>query len=197
MTIWRGLCLSLILLLTGCVAQTEPNKLVWPGNELADVSCEQVAALDKDMTYAQIFAALGPTQDVGGEQPMAVYRVDDEFLLSIPFLDINDVCPLSGGEWLETVVSAVDIVGKVTRLSSGTGSIILMVEAGTVEHDEYDAASVRADENTVVKSNDGIAAALSDIAEGDTVSVVFNGPVAESYPVQAYASCIRILQKTQ
>ena len=65
----------------------------------------------------------------------------------------------------------------------------LMVTA--VDTKDFDKASVGITGETKI-TKDGQAAALSDIAAGDTLTIGYNGVVAESYPVQLTAETIRI-----
>jgi hypothetical protein len=62
----------------------------------------------------------------------------------------------------------------------------------------YDKASISInDETKILKQQDGklIAAAVEDVTEGAEVEVYYNGPVLTSYPVQAGADVIVILEK--
>ena len=59
---------------------------------------------------------------------------------------------------------------------------------------EYDRASVSVTSDTVLVDADGAEASFADLAQGSEVEVWFAGPVAESYPVQATASHVRILE---
>ena len=91
-----------------------------------------------------------------------------------------------------------DIRGEVTNLTEGTGETLgtILIE-GEIEADtSYDKASVRIDEDTrIYELLDGepVSASFDEIRVGFTVEAWFEGPVAESYPVQAYARQVLIL----
>lgn len=69
----------------------------------------------------------------------------------------------------------------------------ILVEGEIEEDTSFDKASVRITQDTQVFAEDGTLAAAGDISVGQRVEVWFTGPVAESYPVQATASDVRIL----
>jgi uncharacterized lipoprotein YajG len=76
---------------------------------------------------------------------------------------------------------------KATVDSVDGGSIMVT----TVDTKDFDKASVHISESTKI-TKDGQSASLSDIAAGDTLTIGFNGIVAESYPVQLTADTIQI-----
>lgn len=92
------------------------------------------------------------------------------------------------------------IRGEITTKTDGVGETlgVILIE-GQVEPDTvYDKASVRIDgETEIVELVNGeeIERDWDYLAVGDTVEATFEGPVAESYPVQAYASRIVILER--
>ncbi len=90
----------------------------------------------------------------------------------------------------------IGIRGEVTDIDASGSSITLMVE-GKIEKDTmYDKARVAVKpETTVVRRQDGADAEADpeDIGLFDKVEVIFEGAVAESYPVQGAAKLIRIL----
>jgi len=91
----------------------------------------------------------------------------------------------------------IGIRGEVTSISTGNAAVVLLVEGEVEEDTVYDKASVRIQPETkVVRQEDGkdIAASSGDIKLYDKVEVVFEGAVAESYPVQGTAKLIRILE---
>jgi beta-N-acetylhexosaminidase len=90
----------------------------------------------------------------------------------------------------------VDIRGVITNIivnNEGEGTIL--VEGQIEEDTTQDYASIRIDKNTII--NRGVTSKklqLSDLKVGDRVEVKFIGPVAESYPVQAKAQYITVLE---
>ena len=92
-----------------------------------------------------------------------------------------------------------DIRGAITTKTDATdgGDVLghLLIE-GEIEPDTgFDKASTRVDGDTeIYRLVDGELeeASWDDLAEGQTVEAWFEGPVAESYPVQAYAGRIVI-----
>lgn len=82
------------------------------------------------------------------------------------------------------------ITGTVAQVSpAGDGAMILVTGTGQV-----DRASVLLDVRTVLlrdQAGGGTSALLvSEITAGSRVSVWFDGPVAESYPVQGHAGTV-------
>jgi major membrane immunogen (membrane-anchored lipoprotein) len=93
---------------------------------------------------------------------------------------------------------AIGMRGEVTSITTGERTVIL-VEGKVEEDTTHDKASVTIKPETkIVKvGEDGTdtAAKPEDIKLFDNVEVVFDGPVAESYPVQGSAKLIRILSE--
>lgn len=92
-----------------------------------------------------------------------------------------------------------DIRGTITDVSSGSGEILGSARIeGTIEPDtSYDAAVVRIDSDTEIFRTVGgelTEASFSDLSVGQQVEAWFTGAVADSYPVQAKAARIVILE---
>jgi hypothetical protein len=94
-----------------------------------------------------------------------------------------------------------DITGVVRELTrtgaDDDGWPVLLVVGDSSAADSVDRASVRVTAGTTVwgpagEGREELSAA--DLAVGERVAVWFTGPVAESYPVQATAGDIEILQ---
>ncbi|MCK8114806.1 DUF3221 domain-containing protein [Anaerosoma tenue] len=94
-----------------------------------------------------------------------------------------------------------DIRGVVTSVSdAGDGAsfrVVWMNDDAVGAQEDYDAAQVTANAATEIltRAADGSVtdAAVDDIAVGTVVEAWFEGPVAESYPVQATAGAVVIL----
>jgi hypothetical protein len=89
------------------------------------------------------------------------------------------------------------IQGSITSVSPGKdGQVTIRVEAAGTPLYAYDKASVNVtmDSRVLRESVDGSIeqATQSDLALGQLVDVWFDGPVAESYPVQAYGATVLI-----
>ncbi|MDX5474148.1 MAG: YobA family protein [Bacillaceae bacterium] len=88
----------------------------------------------------------------------------------------------------------IGIRGTVTDISIDGEYGSILVEGEIKEDTDYDKASVRVTKDTLIQKD-----ALSklfvfkDIQVGDFVEVIFDGPVAESYPVQGTAGVVRII----
>ena len=80
-------------------------------------------------------------------------------------------------------------VQAVERRDGDSGSFLVIGVRGEYT---YDRARVSVTSDTVFVA-DGADASFSDLTEGADVEAWFTGPVAESYPVQATASHVRIL----
>lgn len=89
------------------------------------------------------------------------------------------------------------IRGTVTVRTPSSDGGQLLVEAGSGSRFEYDKASVRITKDTPILRSAGAGsykkATFDDLTEGTTVDVWFTGAVAESYPVQATAAVVLIL----
>ncbi|MDF1617387.1 protease complex subunit PrcB family protein [Petrocella sp. FN5] len=85
-----------------------------------------------------------------------------------------------------------DIIGVITSLEASSDQVNILVEGDITPDTSYDKASVRLDGKTKVYA-DQEAADIEDLIVGMTVKVNFEGPVAESYPVQAYANRVTMV----
>jgi len=88
-----------------------------------------------------------------------------------------------------------DITGVVDTLTPGadTDTVTLLVVAGGSAGGEYDRASVTVVPGSTVWTAGGQRGDASDLVQGARVAVWFEGPVRESYPVQATAGVVQIL----
>ncbi len=85
---------------------------------------------------------------------------------------------------------------SVTRTGADSAERVSMLVTGTsADGLEYDLAVVTADDSTQVVLGDDGRGSLDDLVDGLLVEVWFEGPVAESYPVQATAGEIRVLSR--
>lgn len=91
---------------------------------------------------------------------------------------------------------AADITGQITRATTGVvdGSrrIMILVEAVPSDVSGSPKALVTVDSGTRIFRANGTAR-VDDLLPGATVSVWFEGPVAESYPVQGRAGTLMIM----
>lgn len=171
-------------------------------NPIAHVRTSDVDSIPKGLTYKEIITRLGATQDLGSGLHVAVYVVDDKRNLYFSFADPDESCAKSGTELLQSAQPIVDesgtigIRGVVKDIVQGKDGITMLVE-GRLEWDtSFDKASVTVNMSCkVLRDKIPITGvfAFSEIKEGDTVEVTFNGPVADSYPVQGVAATVRIV----
>ncbi|MDO8880484.1 MAG: DUF3221 domain-containing protein [Coriobacteriia bacterium] len=86
------------------------------------------------------------------------------------------------------------IRGEITTLTPAPGGGSLLIEALGVAEFGYDKASVWITSETTLRRLDADGAIepidFGDLEVGQTVDVWFEGPVAESYPVQASAGTL-------
>lgn len=90
----------------------------------------------------------------------------------------------------------VDIRGSITGINMSDKITSIMVEGELEEDTSYDKASIKIDNSTKIyigKTKEK--ASVEHFKEGIIVEVTFEGPVAESYPVQATAKIIRIVDQ--
>jgi beta-N-acetylhexosaminidase len=93
---------------------------------------------------------------------------------------------------------APDITGQITRattwVTDGSRRISILVEAVPNDVSGSAKALVTVDGSTrIFHANANVQAKVEDLLPGATVSVWFDGPVAESYPVQARAGTLLIM----
>lgn len=91
----------------------------------------------------------------------------------------------------------VSIRGEITKVAVGNDKEIksILVEGKLEKDTEYDKASVFIDNKTAIYTSDeNVKMPVSELKEGLKVEVIITGPVRESYPVQATANTIRIIQ---
>lgn len=96
---------------------------------------------------------------------------------------------------------APDISGQITRATTsvieGSRRITVLVEAVPNDLSGSAKALVTVDRSTrIFHANASVTAKVEDLLPGTTVSVWFDGPVAESYPVQARAGTLLIMTNT-
>jgi beta-N-acetylhexosaminidase len=101
----------------------------------------------------------------------------------------------------------VDIRGKVTKVMPADaegkkrGLVGVVMVEGTKDKDTgYDKASVKVTEKTSLKKRVGKDlkdAKFEDVKEGTKVEAVFTGPVLQSFPVQATAKEVVILEEAK
>ena len=86
------------------------------------------------------------------------------------------------------------IRGTITKAELTGGGIGTILIEGPLSGDtSFDRASVTVASDTEVFSADGSEVEAARLAEGQRVEAWFTGPVAESYPVQATAAAVKIL----
>jgi beta-N-acetylhexosaminidase len=101
----------------------------------------------------------------------------------------------------------VDVRGSITKLTVANDEAkkkglvgVLMVEGEKGKDVGYDKASVKVTDKTTIKKLVGKErkdAKFEDLKVGSKVAAVFTGPVLESYPVQATAKEIVILEEVK
>lgn len=155
------------------------------------VSKEQVSALGTGMTYNAITDALGSTSDFGYLQ-MRFYYVDNCGVLILSFEDEEDICPLSGEELLDTVVS-LDYQGK--RFDSENTKYGYIVDCMgnnffvCCENEFIQGYILGITDSTKIRYADGAKATEDDLA-GHYALVTWDW-IAEVYPAEL--SCTNIV----
>jgi len=95
----------------------------------------------------------------------------------------------------KTKIFRIDIRGTVINVSRFGDTVTILVEGKKDADTYYDKASIRIDKKTLItKVPLSRAIDISEITIGDKVEVTFVGPVAESYPVQAIAELVNIIE---
>jgi len=97
----------------------------------------------------------------------------------------------------EGLSQSIGIRGEIKEiyLSEDNTTISGILVEGEVEEDTmYDYANVTIDEKTLIyKGEEEVT--IEDLEEGLKVEIIFDGPVAESYPVQGVAERINIIEE--
>lgn len=96
-----------------------------------------------------------------------------------------------------SIQEKLGIRGEITEVTlDDNDKIIGIFVEGKVEQDtEYDKASVSVGDKTkIYKGNTKETLEMSTLKEGTKVEVIFEGPVRESYPVQADAKIITVIK---
>jgi hypothetical protein len=199
--------LALIVVAVSLTTCRRPNtvsfeELLSYDNAIAHVRRSDVESIQAGTTYRKILTRLGATRDTGSGLHIAQYVVDEKQNLYIGFADPDEACAKSGMELLQSAQPIVDgsstigIRGVVKDIVQGKDGITMLVEGKLEQDTSVDKASVTVNMSSkVLRDNTPITSqfAFSEIKEGDTVEVTFNGPVAESYPVQGVAATVRIV----
>jgi hypothetical protein len=87
------------------------------------------------------------------------------------------------------------IVGTISQLLPTDARDVVggfLIDDGQTGYD-FDKASVTVTDGTRIVGPEGDSGTFADLANGQRVEVWFEGPVAESYPVQATAGEIRVM----
>ncbi len=87
--------------------------------------------------------------------------------------------------------------GEITKLDTNENNkqITILVEGKQEKDVSYDKAYVAiTDKTKIYKGNSNKSIPITELKEGQKVEGVFEGAVAESYPVQGAAKVIRILE---
>jgi len=179
------------------------EELFSPYNAVGYVRAHDVESIPQGMMYTEIITRLGATRDVGSGLHIAQYILDDKENLYISFADPDLACGNSGTELLQGAQpiadesSVIGIRGVVRGdIVQGKDGITMLVEGKLEQDTSFDKASVTVNMSSkVLRDETPITGlfAFSEIKKGDTVEVTFNGPVAESYPVQGVAAIVRIV----
>jgi hypothetical protein len=182
-----------VIMLLGACGTAYPDDLVSADNAVAFISRDSVAGVEAGTSYGDIIKRLGATRDEGTDGAhTAVYLVDGDSFLYLSYQKLTDKCPQSGTALLDGLQSALGIRGVVTDITQSGDAITMLVEEEP-ETDVLMKASVRVDGKTAIVSKDGESVGIDAIGKGDAVEVVFDGPVAESYPLQGRALRVAIV----
>lgn len=91
----------------------------------------------------------------------------------------------------------VGIKGKITEIHIVEEEITSVLIEGDIEENAmYDKADVAIKDSTKIYKDDKDDEEINveDLEEGQTIEVIFDGPVAESHPVQGTAKTINIIE---
>lgn len=91
----------------------------------------------------------------------------------------------------------IGIRGQIEQVTAGSDNEVssILVKGQLQSDTQVDYASISIDKNTkITRSGSAEKVKSQELKKDMTVEVVFDGPVAESYPVQARAKSIKILE---
>lgn len=94
----------------------------------------------------------------------------------------------------------IDIRGEIVSIDlSDDNKVASILVQGELEEDtKHDNASIKVDDSTTIyQGNTKNKVSLDELQVGMIVEAVFDGPVAESYPVQAKAKTVRIIEQSK
>jgi len=107
--------------------------------------------------------------------------------------DITEELPIDNDSSTDLVTYGVaGLISTITDNGDNTGSIFVEGDLAT-NGAEYDKASVSISSDTKIYLNEE--GGISDLEVGQYVQVFFEGPVMESYPVQAAAKQINVIDE--
>lgn len=96
----------------------------------------------------------------------------------------------------EEADDTIGIRGEIKEVYTGEDEVFItgiLVEGEIQDDTMYDSASITIDDNTEIYVG-GEKISLEELEIGQIIEVVFEGPVAESYPVQGTAKKITIIE---
>lgn len=102
--------------------------------------------------------------------------------------------PATNGEGTASTCTDPDIRGMITNVSVENDGVVILIEGEIEEDTSYDRASVTVNQQTQISRRQGGSVTLDDLQNGVQVEACFSGPVMESYPVQAEADGVVILE---
>lgn len=90
-----------------------------------------------------------------------------------------------------------DIQGTITTLKRTTSKsqpsvAVVLVEAIAGLETNYPQASIKIDKETHIEDAEGSILKVEQLQEQQQVDIWFDGPVKESFPVQAHAAAVRV-----
>ena len=100
--------------------------------------------------------------------------------------------PANGGNGV-AACSDPNIRGTITNVAATDNGITISIDGQLEEDTDYDRAVVTINQDTQITRQNGEPVTMDDLQNGIQVEACFTGPVAESYPVQARASGVVIL----
>lgn len=91
----------------------------------------------------------------------------------------------------DEVIGIREIIKSRTQAGA---ELTILVQGEKAADTRYDKASVKVTAQTVIENaGNSRTAKMSELTDGTVIEVVFDGAVAESYPVQGTATSVRIL----
>lgn len=167
------------------------------------ISSGLVKSIPKGSTYREILNKLGKTADYHLTN-LAIYNIDGSKLLVLRFDNSDDICPLSGGQLLDSAIPVEKQFDGpntkfciISRIHSYPGVKLLEVCSPTYGNNPSNPlyyASLKVDGKTQIVFRNGKPATADDIVPADGLAITYQSPARQVDPPMMIAAKIVLLK---